>query len=148
MSSTINQVKFTCVRLMLVGSRDIHVVQSPLFLFFHRVQCLYLDIIYGPLSNRATSVIFEGIPTYPNVSRYWNVIDKHQVNIFYTVPTAIRSLMVHDDTYVTESSRQSLKVLGTVGEPINPEAWKWYHSVVGKKCFLRLNRLFLIFSLT
>ncbi|CAF0775034.1 unnamed protein product [Adineta steineri] len=88
-------------------------------------------IIYGPLSNRATTVVFEGVPTYPDVSRFWNVVDKHQVNIFYTAPTAIRSLMAHDDKYVTKTSRQSLRILGSVGEPINSEAWKWYHSVVG-----------------
>ncbi|CAF1582966.1 unnamed protein product, partial [Adineta ricciae] len=74
-----------------------------------------------------------GVPTYPDVSRYWNIIDKHQVNIFYTAPTAIRSLMAHDDKYVTHTSRQSLRVLGSVGEPINPEAWEWYHTVVGEK---------------
>ena len=88
--------------------------------------------MYGPLSNQATTVVFEGIPTYPDVSRFWNIIDKHQINIFYTAPTAIRSLMAHDDSFVTKTSRQSLKVLGSVGEPINPETWKWYHSVVGK----------------
>ncbi len=91
----------------------------------------HLDMVYGPLSNRATNVIFEGVSTYPDASRYWNIIDKHQVNIFYTTPTTIRSLMAHDDEYVTKTSRQSLKVLATVGEPINPEAWKWYQSVVG-----------------
>jgi acetyl-CoA synthetase len=90
-----------------------------------------IDVVYGPLSNRATTVVFEGVPTYPDVSRFWNIVDKHQVNIFYTAPTAIRSLMAHDDEYVTKTSRQSLKILGTVGEPINPEAWKWYHQVVG-----------------
>jgi len=89
-------------------------------------------VVYGPLTNRATTVVYEGIPTYPDVSRFWNIIDKHQVNIFYTAPTAIRSLMAHDDEFVTKTSRQSLKVLGTVGEPINPEAWRWYHTVVGK----------------
>lgn len=92
-----------------------------------------LDVVYGPLANRATTVVFEGVPTYPDVSRFWNIVDKHQVNIFYTAPTAIRSLMAHDDAFVTKTSRQSLRVLGTVGEPINPEAWKWYHSVVGKR---------------
>ena len=91
------------------------------------------DVIYGPLANRATTVVFEGVPTYPDVSRFWNIVDKHQVNIFYTAPTAIRSLMAHDDDYVAKTSRQSLRVLGTVGEPINPEAWRWYHSVVGKR---------------
>jgi acetyl-CoA synthetase len=95
------------------------------------MKCLCLDTIYGPLSNRATILVFEGIPTYPDVSRFWNIIDKHQVNIFYTAPTAIRSLMAHDDAHVKKTNRQSLKVLGTVGEPINPEAWIWFHSVVG-----------------
>ncbi|CAF4614814.1 unnamed protein product, partial [Rotaria sp. Silwood2] len=88
-------------------------------------------VVYGPLANRATTIIFEGVPTYPDVSRYWNIVDKHEVNIFYTAPTAIRSLMQHDDSFVTNTSRQSLRLLGSVGEPINPEAWKWYHSVVG-----------------
>ncbi|CAM4887577.1 unnamed protein product [Rotaria socialis] len=88
-------------------------------------------VVYGPLANRATSVIYEGVPTYPDVSRLWNVIDKHEVNIFYTAPTAIRSLMQHDDEYVTKTSRQSLRILGSVGEPINPEAWQWFHDVVG-----------------
>lgn len=92
-------------------------------------------------------MIFEGIPTYPDVSRYWNIIDKHQVNIFYTVPTALRSLMTHDDVHVTNSSRRSLKVLGTVGEPINPEAWKWYHKVVGKEFSDHLNGLAKFFFL-
>jgi acetyl-CoA synthetase len=92
---------------------------------------LSIDVLYGPLSNRATTVVFEGIPTYPDVSRFWNIIDKHQVNIFYTAPTAIRSLMGHDDSFVTRTSRQSLRILGTVGEPINPEAWRWYYTVVG-----------------
>ncbi|CAF1225934.1 unnamed protein product [Adineta steineri] len=88
-------------------------------------------VLYGPLSNRATTVVFEGIPTYPDVSRFWNIIDKHQINIFYTAPTAIRSLMGHDDSFVTRTSRKSLRLLGTVGEPINPEAWRWYYTVVG-----------------
>jgi acetyl-CoA synthetase len=90
-----------------------------------------LDVVYGPLSNRATTVVFEGIPTYPDVSRCWNIIDKYQINIFYTAPTAIRSLMQHSDTFVTRTSRQSLRLLGTVGEPINPEAWRWYNTIVG-----------------
>jgi acetyl-CoA synthetase len=94
-----------------------------------------LDVVYGPLSNRATTVVYEGVPTYPDVSRFWNIVDKHQVNIFYTAPTAIRSLMAHDDAHVTKTSRQSLKILGTVGEPINPEAWRWYNSVVGKTSY-------------
>ncbi len=88
-------------------------------------------IVYGPLANGATTMMFEGIPTYPSVSRFWEVIDKHKVNIFYTAPTAIRALMAHGDDPVKSSSRESLKLLGTVGEPINPEAWEWYHEVVG-----------------
>jgi acetyl-CoA synthetase len=91
-------------------------------------------IVYGPLANGATSLVFEGIPTYPNVGRFWQVIDKHQVNIFYTAPTAIRALMGQGDAPVMESSRTSLRLLGTVGEPINPEAWEWYHRVVGNGC--------------
>ena len=89
-------------------------------------------IVYGPLINCATSVIFEGIPTYPSPSRFWEVIDKHKVNIFYTAPTALRALMAQGDDYVQSSSRKSLRILGTVGEPINPEAWEWYFNVVGK----------------
>ena len=89
-------------------------------------------IVYGPLINCATSVIFEGIPTYPSPSRFWEVIDKHKVNIFYTAPTALRALMAQGDGYVQSSSRKSLRILGTVGEPINPEAWEWYFNVVGE----------------
>ena len=88
-------------------------------------------IVYGPLANGATSLIFEGIPTHPSPSRFWEVIDKHQVNIFYTAPTALRALMAQGDQYVETSSRSSLRILGTVGEPINPEAWEWYFKVVG-----------------
>ena len=88
-------------------------------------------IVYGPLANGATTLMFEGIPTYPDVSRFWNVIDKHKVNIFYTAPTAIRALMAQGDEPVTSTDRGSLRLLGTVGEPINPEAWEWYHKVVG-----------------
>ncbi len=88
-------------------------------------------IVYGPLANAATTVIFEGIPNFPNVSRFWEVIDKHQVSIFYTAPTAIRALMKEGEAPVKATSRKSLRVLGTVGEPINPEAWNWYHQVVG-----------------
>jgi acetyl-CoA synthetase len=88
-------------------------------------------IVYGPLTNGATSVMFEGIPNYPDMSRFWQVIDKHQVNIFYTAPTAIRSLMRAGEEPVKKTSRQSLRILGSVGEPINPEAWEWYHRVVG-----------------
>ena len=92
-------------------------------------------IVYGPLCNGATTLMFEGIPTYPDASRFWEVIDKHDVNIFYTAPTAIRALMAFGDEPLKSSSRESLKVLGTVGEPINPEAWEWYYEKVGnKKC--------------
>jgi acetyl-CoA synthetase len=90
-------------------------------------------IVYGPLCNGATTLMFEGIPTYPTASRFWEVIDKHKVNIFYTAPTAIRALMSQGDEPVKKSSRKSLRVLGTVGEPINPEAWEWYYHVVGKE---------------
>jgi acetyl-CoA synthetase len=89
-------------------------------------------IVYGPLANGATTLMFEGVPTYPDASRCWQVIDKHGVNIFYTAPTAIRALMGAGDDYVTGTVRTSLRVLGTVGEPINPEAWEWYHRVVGE----------------
>jgi len=88
-------------------------------------------ILYGPLSNGATTLMFEGVPTYPDASRFWQVIDKHKVNIFYTAPTAIRALMGAGDEYVTRTSRASLRLLGSVGEPINPEAWEWYYRVVG-----------------
>jgi acetyl-CoA synthetase len=88
-------------------------------------------VVYGPLSNAATSVIFEGIPTYPTPTRFWDVVDKHQVTLFYSSPTAIRSLMREGSEIVKKSSRKSLRVLGTVGEPINPEAWAWYYEVVG-----------------
>jgi len=88
-------------------------------------------IIYGPLANGATTLMFEGVPNYPDASRFWQVIDKHKVSIFYTAPTAIRALMREGDQFVSKTSRASLKLLGTVGEPINPEAWLWYHRVVG-----------------
>ena len=88
-------------------------------------------IVYGPLANGATTLMFEGVPNYPDPSRFWQVVDKHKVNTFYTAPTAIRALMGAGDDYVTCTSRTSLKLLGTVGEPINPEAWEWYHRVVG-----------------
>tara|TARA_B100000700_G_scaffold261872_1_gene298048 strand:- start:860 stop:2941 length:2082 start_codon:yes stop_codon:yes gene_type:complete len=92
-------------------------------------------IIYGPLSNGATTIMFEGIPNYPDSSRWWQIVDKYKVNIFYTAPTAIRALMREGDDPVKKTSRKSLKLLGTVGEPINPEAWMWYYKVVGdKKC--------------
>jgi acetyl-CoA synthetase len=88
-------------------------------------------IVYGPLANGATTLMFEGIPNYPSMSRFWEVIDKHKVNIFYTAPTAIRSLMGAGEAPVKQTSRASLRLLGSVGEPINPEAWEWYHRVVG-----------------
>ena len=88
-------------------------------------------IVYGPLANGATTVMFEGVPTYPDSSRFWQVVDKHGINIFYTAPTAIRSLMREGEALVQGTSRRSLRVLGSVGEPINPEAWSWYHRVVG-----------------
>jgi acetyl-CoA synthetase len=88
-------------------------------------------IVYGPLANGATTLMFEGVPNYPDASRFWQVIDKHKVNIFYTAPTAIRALMGAGDAFVKKASRASLRLLGSVGEPINPEAWEWYHRVVG-----------------
>ena len=88
-------------------------------------------IVYGPLANGATSVMFEGVPSWPNASRFWEVVDKHQVTIFYTAPTAIRALMREGEHAVKRTSRASLRLLGSVGEPINPEAWRWYHTVVG-----------------
>jgi acetyl-CoA synthetase len=88
-------------------------------------------VVYGPLANAATSLMFEGVPSWPDHSRFWQVIDKHQVSIFYTAPTAIRALMREGDAPVRKHSRQSLRLLGSVGEPINPEAWNWYHRVVG-----------------
>ncbi len=90
-------------------------------------------IVYGPLANGAITMMFEGIPTYPTASRFWEVCDKHQVNIFYTAPTAIRALMREGDGPVKSTSRKSLRLLGTVGEPINPEAWDWYYRVVGEE---------------
>ncbi|MBI3444789.1 MAG: acetate--CoA ligase, partial [Magnetospirillum sp.] len=89
-------------------------------------------IVYGPLANGAITLMFEGIPNYPTVSRFWDVVDKHKVNIFYTAPTAIRSLMREGEEPVKKTSRKSLRLLGSVGEPINPEAWNWYHRVVGE----------------
>jgi acetyl-CoA synthetase len=88
-------------------------------------------IVYGPLANGATTLMFEGVPTYPNFSRFWEIIDKHKVNLFYTSPTAIRSLMREGESYVQKTSRKSLRLLGSVGEPINPEAWLWYYKNVG-----------------
>jgi len=89
-------------------------------------------IVYGPLANGATSLVFEGVPSYPDFSRFWQVIDKHQVTIFYTAPTAIRALMREGEEPVQTTSRKSLRLLGSVGEPINPEAWRWYYDVVGE----------------
>jgi acetyl-CoA synthetase len=88
-------------------------------------------ILYGPLANGATTLMFEGVPNYPSVSRFWEVVDKHQVNVFYTAPTAIRALMQAGEAPVKKTARKSLRLLGSVGEPINPEAWEWYHRVVG-----------------
>ena len=89
-------------------------------------------IVYGPLANGAVSLMFEGVPNYPSMSRFWEVCDKHKVNIIYTAPTAIRALMQAGDAPVKKTSRKSLRLLGTVGEPINPEAWEWYYRVVGE----------------
>ncbi len=92
-------------------------------------------IVYGPLANGATTLMFEGLPTYPDASRFWQIVDKHQVNSFYTAPTVIRGLMAAGDKFVQKTSRTSLKVLGSVGEPINPEAWEWYYHIIGEdKC--------------
>jgi acetyl-CoA synthetase len=92
-------------------------------------------IVYGPLANGATSLMFEGVPTFPDASRFWQVVDKWKVNSFYTAPTAIRMLMGQGDEFVTKTDRSSLRILGSVGEPINPEAWEWYYNVVGNgKC--------------
>jgi len=88
-------------------------------------------IIYGPLCNGATTLMFEGVPTYPDASRFWQVVDKHKVNTFYTAPTAIRALMCKGEEFVKKTKRKSLRILGTVGEPINPEAWEWYYHIVG-----------------
>ena len=88
-------------------------------------------MIYGPLCNGATTLMFEGVPTYPQANRFWRIIDKHQVTIFYTAPTAIRALMAQGNDYVTSTDRSSLRILGSVGEPINPESWEWYYHVVG-----------------
>ena len=90
-------------------------------------------IFYGPLANGATTLMFEGVPNYPTTSRFWDIVDKHKVSLFYTAPTAIRALMAGGDEPVTRTSRQSLRILGTVGEPINPEAWEWYFNVVGEQ---------------
>ena len=89
-------------------------------------------VVYGPLMNGATTVMFEGVPNFPDPSRFWQVVDKFQVEIFYGAPTALRALMREGDEWVKKTSRQSLRLLGSVGEPINPEAWEWYHKVVGE----------------
>ena len=89
-------------------------------------------VVYGPLANGATTLMFEGVPNYPDFSRFWNIVDKYEVNIFYGAPTALRSLMREGNSYVTATSRKSLRLLGSVGEPINPEAWEWYYHVVGE----------------
>lgn len=89
-------------------------------------------LLYGPLANATTTVFFEGVPNYPSASRFWEVVDKHQITVFYTAPTAIRALMAAGDAPVTQTSRASLRLLGTVGEPINPEAWQWYYNVIGE----------------
>ena len=89
-------------------------------------------IVYGPLANGAITMMFEGVPVYPDAGRFWQIVDKHKVNIFYTAPTALRALMAQGDRWVKQSSRSSLRILGTVGEPINPEAWEWYYHVVGE----------------
>ncbi len=89
-------------------------------------------IVYGPLANGAITMMFEGVPVYPDAGRFWQIVDKHKVNIFYTAPTALRALMAQGDRWVKQASRSSLRILGTVGEPINPEAWEWYYHVVGE----------------
>lgn len=91
-------------------------------------------VVYGPLTNGAITLIFEGVPHYPNFSRFWEIVDKYQVNIFYTAPTAIRALRREGDTWVTRTKRTSLQLLGSVGEPINPDVWEWYYQVVGNSC--------------
>ena len=104
-------------------------------------------IVYGPLCNGGTTLMFEGVPTYPNASRFWEIVDKYDVNIFYTAPTAIRALMGLGNDFVEKTDRSSLRILGTVGEPINPEAWKWYYEIVGnKKCPVKL--YFLVLHMT
>ena len=110
-------------------------------------------IVYGPLANGATTVVFEGLPTYPDAGRFWQVCDKHNINIFYTAPTALRALMREGDELVKRSSRKSIRLLGTVGEPINPEAWLWYYKIVGdSKCpirgYLVANRNWRYFNIT
>ena len=90
-------------------------------------------IVYGPLSNQATTIMFEGVPNYPDFGRFWDVVDKHEVNQFYTAPTALRALMKEGDDWVTSRQLDSLRILGTVGEPIKEPEWNWYHKIVGKE---------------
>lgn len=113
---------FTAAWLILAGLQDIHTSSS-----------INSTDLSGPLSNGVTTVIFESIPTYPSPSRYWDLVDKHRVTQFYTAPTAIRALQRLGDDHVSQYDLSSLRVLGSVGEPINPEAWTWYHDVVGRK---------------
>jgi len=89
-------------------------------------------VCYGPLANGATTVLFESVPTYPDPGRYWKMVEEHKINQFYTAPTALRLLMKSSDDFVTQYDRSSLRVLGTVGEPINPDVWQWYKDVVGE----------------
>jgi acetyl-CoA synthetase len=131
--------------LHTTGGYLVHVAMTHEYIFDYREGDIYWCtadvgwvtghsyIIYGPLANGATSLMFEGVPNYPDASRFWQVVDKHKVNIFYTAPTAIRALMGAGDEYVKKSSRRTLRILGTVGEPINPEAWEWYYRVVGEE---------------
>ena len=103
--------------------------------YFSTADCGWITghtyVTYGPMLHGATQIVFEGVPTYPDAGRYWKIIEKYRVNIFYTAPTAIRSLMGKGDEFVKKHDRSTLRVLGSVGEPINPEAWRWYHEVVG-----------------
>ena len=112
---------------------------KPGDLFWCTADCGWITghtyVTYGPLLNGVTSLVFEGVPNYPDPGRCWDIVDKFGVHVFYTAPTLIRSLQREGDGYVKKYSRSSLRLLGTVGEPINPEAWKWYHKVVGNgKC--------------
>ncbi|MCY3885021.1 MAG: acetate--CoA ligase [Gammaproteobacteria bacterium] len=121
----------------------LHAMLTHRFIFDYREEDIYWCtadvgwitghsyIVYGPLANCATTLMFEGVPTYPDASRFWQVVDKYSISIFYTAPTAIRQLMALGDEYVHVTSRESLRLLGTVGEPINPEAWEWYYGIVG-----------------
>jgi acetyl-CoA synthetase len=125
------------------GGYLVHVAMTHLYVFDYHEGDIYWCtadvgwvtghsyIVYGPLANGATTLMFEGVPTYPDAGRFWQVIDKHAVNIFYTAPTALRALMGQGDAHVKRAKRTSLRILGSVGEPINPEAWEWYYTVVG-----------------